>query len=63
MERNEPESCPNCGCKIIVQGELRGNRIFAKDELLGLGSNLTADVCKDCGLVVRLWVDRPERLL
>lgn len=54
--------CPQCGCEEIGRGRFAGDvRLFPQNKAFTLGSRVEADVCTDCGYIVSIRVENPER--
>lgn len=54
--------CPECGCNEIGMGKWEGYAVLRPhDSFLSLGSNVFAEVCTNCGLVLALRVQKPEK--
>lgn len=60
---NKNEKCPNCGSKEIAQGKQMGQGKMVPIDSLGFsfGSNVIADICTECGNILRTKVDRPGK--
>lgn len=55
-------NCPECGCKDIGKGKWDGYALLRPcDRLLSMGSKVFAEVCTNCGLVLALRVEKPEK--
>ena len=55
------EKCPQCGSRRIGQGKLSG---YANMSVVGkplASTAVLADVCSDCGLIIQLRVQKPEK--
>lgn len=66
MAEREPMECPQCHKANIVYGHMNGTAAVTKTSRpwgRGLGSSLTIACCRDCGLVLTIWVDDPNRLV
>ncbi|AKL94929.1 hypothetical protein CACET_c14680 [Clostridium aceticum] len=59
MENNH---CPKCGCKEIGKGKLSGHAVMRPiDKFFSLGSDIIADICTECGYILEMKVDQPEK--
>jgi rRNA maturation protein Nop10 len=55
------EKCPECGSRRIGQGKFSG---YAAMSVVGksfASSEVLADVCSDCGLIIQMRVKKPEK--
>jgi rRNA maturation protein Nop10 len=55
------EKCPECGSRYIGEGLFSG---YANLTVKGRGfssSKVIAQVCSNCGLILELRVDKPEK--
>ena len=58
----EKKVCPECGSREIEKGKLSGYAAMRPEErLLSLGSAIIGDVCTDCGEILSMKVEKPER--
>lgn len=55
------DKCPECGSRRIGVGELSGYAAMAAKEKMFASSAIIADVCSDCGLIIRMRVKKPEK--
>jgi predicted nucleic-acid-binding Zn-ribbon protein len=55
--------CPKCGCKEIGQGkQVDAGRMYPIDSILmTFGSNIIADICTECGYIIGMRVEKPNR--
>ncbi len=61
MLRND--ICPKCGSREIGQGkQIAGGRMFPIDNLtMSFGSNIIADICTECGYIIEMRVEKPNK--
>jgi len=61
MERNR--KCPVCGSSEIGQGILTGyaNITPVKGRIFKSGSAILADICTECGNILSMRVEKPEK--
>ncbi|MDO4581824.1 MAG: transcription initiation factor TFIIIB [Bacillota bacterium] len=54
------EKCPACGSQAIGEGAFSG---YANLSVKGkmASSKVTAYVCSDCGLIIAMYADKPEK--
>ncbi len=57
---NKTERCPECGSRYIGEGILSNATMAAKGRFWA-SSKVMADICSNCGLVIKLKVEKPER--
>ncbi|HOO13146.1 MAG TPA: transcription initiation factor TFIIIB [Bacillota bacterium] len=55
------EKCPECGCNEIGRGKMSGHACIVPEGRVFASSALIAEVCTDCGLVLRLKVEKPHK--
>lgn len=56
------DKCPQCGSRRLGHGVFDGYaRLTSKRSRGWRGSNVTALVCSDCGLIIELRAEHPER--
>ncbi|NLX86258.1 MAG: transcription initiation factor TFIIIB [Clostridiales bacterium] len=55
------EKCPECGCKEIGRGKMSGYACMVPEGRVFVSSALIAEVCTDCGLILRLKVEKPHK--
>ena len=54
--------CPECGCTQIGKGKLSGYaNMTPVGRIFTTGSQVIADVCSNCGLIIKLKVDSPHK--
>ena len=54
------EKCPECGRTEIGEGKFCGSAaIIPAGKTISLGSTVFADICTNCGLIIRLQVKKP----
>lgn len=54
--------CPDCGNYEIGKGKLSGYAVLQpKGKFLSMGSAIIADVCTNCGLIIKMTVEKPEK--
>lgn len=52
--------CPNCGNDKIGKGKLSGYATLTPvGKILSMGSAIIADVCTECGTIIRMKVEKP----
>ena len=57
------EKCPQCGSRYIGEGVLSG---YANLTVKGKGfssSKVIAQVCSNCGLILEMRVEKPEKFV
>lgn len=55
--------CPWCGCEDMVKGVQAAYANVMSDRFkVGVGQKLHHIICKNCGSVVRSYVEHPEKL-
>lgn len=55
------EKCPECGSRQIGQGIFSGYaNMTVKGSVLS-SSKVIADICSNCGLVICMHVERPDK--
>jgi DNA-directed RNA polymerase subunit RPC12/RpoP len=61
--RFDPHSlCPDCKSNKIVKIRFTGEvKAYPYDKVLSLGSYLVGKVCTDCGLIIQLKLEKPEK--
>ena len=57
------EKCPECGSRQIGQGVFSGYANIAVKGSAFSSSKVIADICSNCGLVISMHVDRPEKFV
>jgi predicted nucleic-acid-binding Zn-ribbon protein len=56
------KKCPECGCEQIGKGSFKGYASMTPyGKIFSMGSEVVADVCSNCGLVLSLRVLHPEK--
>ena len=56
--------CPECGNTEIGKGKLSGYAVLTPvGKLMSMGSAIIADVCTDCGTIIRMKVEKPEKFI
>ena len=59
------KECPVCGSTEIRQGQMGDTRMFPKkpmvSTLLNGGSNIIAIICSDCGRILSMNVEKPQK--
>jgi len=56
------EKCPECGCNDIGKGKWDGYSVLRPtDKMLSMGSKVFVEVCTNCGLILALRVEKPEK--
>ncbi len=54
--------CPDCGNNQMGKGKLSGYAALTPvGKIFSLGSTIIADVCTNCGTIVRMKVEKPEK--
>jgi predicted RNA-binding Zn-ribbon protein involved in translation (DUF1610 family) len=54
--------CPNCGNNKIGKGKLEGYAaLIPVGKLFTTGSTIIADVCTECGTIIRMKAEKPEK--
>ncbi|MDD2502517.1 MAG: transcription initiation factor TFIIIB [Desulfitobacteriaceae bacterium] len=54
--------CPDCGHTEIGKGKLSGYATLTpKGKIFSMGSAIIADVCTNCGYIIKMRVERPEK--
>lgn len=55
--------CPKCGCREIGQGKQVGSaRMMPADALAwSFGSNIIAYICTECGYIIEMRVEKPQK--
>ena len=56
------DRCPFCGGSEFIEAKQMQGEAYVSGEAL-LGQQLHHTICRDCGSVVRSYVDNPEALL
>lgn len=58
----DKSKCPDCGNTEIGQGKLNGYAVLRPvGKILSMGSPIIADVCTNCGLILQMKVEHPEK--
>jgi len=55
------EKCPECGSRYIGEGVLSGYANLTVRGKSFSSSKIIAQVCSNCGLILELRVDKPEK--
>ena len=54
--------CPECGNNRIGKGKLSGYATLTPiGKIFTTGSAIIADVCTECGTIIRMKVEKPEK--
>ncbi len=54
--------CPNCGNNEIGKGKLEGHAaLIPIGKIFTTGSTIIADVCIECGTIIKMTVEKPEK--
>lgn len=53
--------CPICGCKDIGKGKQGGQGGMMSVNNIFIGSVIIADICTQCGYILSMRVEKPER--
>ncbi|MFA6809091.1 MAG: transcription initiation factor TFIIIB [Eubacteriales bacterium] len=54
--------CPNCGSTEIGKGKLSGYAVLTPvGKIFATGSAIIADVCTNCGTIIKMKVEHPEK--
>ncbi|MEN6312709.1 MAG: transcription initiation factor TFIIIB [Clostridiaceae bacterium] len=54
--------CPYCGNNNIGKGKLGGYAaLIPVGKYFNTGSAIIADVCTECGTIIRMTVEKPEK--
>lgn len=54
--------CPYCGNNEIGKGKLEGySALMPVGKYFTTGSAIIADVCTECGTIIRMIVEKPEK--
>ena len=55
--------CPKCGCREIGQGKqvAWAKMIPINNLTMSFGSNIIADICTNCGYIIEMRVEKPNR--
>ena len=56
--------CPKCGCRQIGQGKqvTWAKMIPINNSTMSFGSNIIADICTNCGYIIEMRVEKPNRI-
>ena len=57
---NKREICPYCGGTELVRGQQSGYAVVVRCKGLSNGRKLIHLICRQCGTVVRSYVEDPE---
>ncbi len=58
----QSNKCPKCGCTDIGKGKLSGYAaIIPVGKLFTAGSTIIAEICINCGYIIEMHVENPER--
>ena len=58
----EKRKCPECGSVNFGKGKWRGySALMPMDKLFSMGSEVLVELCTDCGLIVNLRVQNPQK--
>jgi len=58
----EEKKCPECGCEEIGKGKLSDYANLAPmGKFFSMGSAILAEVCTNCGLIIRLRAEKPDK--
>jgi len=56
------DKCPDCGNAEIGKGKLSGYAVLTPlGKILSMGSPIIADVCTNCGTIIKMKVEKPEK--
>lgn len=57
------DTCPKCGCKEIGQGkQIAGGKMLPIDKVtMSFGSSVIADICTECGYIIEMRVEKPNK--
>jgi predicted RNA-binding Zn-ribbon protein involved in translation (DUF1610 family) len=54
--------CPDCGNTEIGKGKLSGYAVLRPmGKFFSTGSAIIADVCTNCGAIIKMTVEQPEK--
>ncbi len=54
------DKCPQCGCSEIGKGKMSGYASLTPKGKVFASSAIVAEVCTDCGFILRLKVEKPH---
>ncbi|HWJ04044.1 MAG TPA: transcription initiation factor TFIIIB [Verrucomicrobiae bacterium] len=58
----QDKTCPECGGTDFGKGRLTGYaKLMPVDKVLSMGSAIIAEVCTNCGNIICLKVERPDK--
>lgn len=60
----QEKKCPECGCTKFAQGKLDINaKLYPIDALFKImnGSEVIAEICTDCGYIIKMKAQKPEK--
>ncbi len=61
-EFDKIKECPICGGKEFGEGKLSGyTKMMPINKIISNGSDMTADICLNCGHIVSMKVLKPEK--
>lgn len=55
-------TCDKCNSKDVVECVIKDCRIRAKSNIWGSGSSISIYVCKNCGNIIHMKANNPEKL-
>jgi len=59
MQNNQ--ECPICGCKEIGKGRQAAQGSMIPVGSIWTGSAILSDICTDCGYILSMRVEKPEK--
>jgi predicted RNA-binding Zn-ribbon protein involved in translation (DUF1610 family) len=58
----EQKKCPECGSKNIGKGKFMYEaKVHPVGKVFTTGSDVLVDLCTNCGLIITLRVEKPEK--
>ena len=53
--------CPLCGCEEIAMGKQSGHGSMMAVDKFSTGSDIIAEICTNCGYILSMRVEKPEK--
>lgn len=62
MKMSDLKECPICGSRDIGKGTIGARaRMMPENKILTMGSEISAEICTNCGHILSMRVVNPEK--